>query len=45
MEVPLWLKHTRAISSWRRSQGKRPLNAKGVAESLQLIKDKIETQR
>lgn len=43
-EVPLWLNEL-VDQLMAKEASKRPLNAKAVAESLQLIKSKIETQR
>jgi hypothetical protein len=44
MEVPIWL-NTLVDQLMEKEPAKRPLNARAVAESLQLIKQKIETQR
>jgi serine/threonine-protein kinase len=44
LEVPIWL-NTLVDQLMEKDPAKRPLNAKAVAESLQLIKQKIETQR
>ncbi len=44
MDVPIWL-NTLVDQLMEKEPAKRPLNAKAVAESLQLIKQKIETQR
>jgi eukaryotic-like serine/threonine-protein kinase len=44
MEVPIWL-NTLVDQLMEKEPGKRPLNAKAVADSLLLIKEKIEAQR
>ena len=44
MEVPIWL-NTLVDQLMEKEPAKRPLSANAVAESLKLIKDKIEAQR
>src|SRR5262245_20999489 len=44
LEVPIWL-NTLVDQLMEKEPAKRPLNAKAVSDSLQLIKEKIETQR
>jgi serine/threonine-protein kinase len=44
LEVPIWV-NTLVDQLMEKEPAKRPLNARAVAESLQLIKQKIETQR
>ena len=44
MEIPIWL-DTLVCQLMEKEQAKRPLNAKAVADSLRLIKEKIEIQR
>ncbi len=44
MEVPIWL-NTLVDQLMEKEPAKRPLNAKAVADSLHLIKEKIEAQR
>ncbi len=44
MEIPIWL-DTLVCQLMEKEPAKRPLSAKTVADSLQLIKEKIEVQR
>jgi hypothetical protein len=44
LEIPIWL-DTLVCQLMEKDPGKRPLNAKAVADSLRLIKEKIEIQR
>ncbi|HZZ77507.1 MAG TPA: serine/threonine-protein kinase [Gemmataceae bacterium] len=44
MEVPIWM-NTLVDQLMEKEPAKRPLNAKAVADSLKLIKDKVEAQR
>lgn len=44
LEIPIWL-NTLVEQLMEKETAKRPINAKEVAESLQLIKTKIEKQR
>ncbi|MBI3824129.1 MAG: serine/threonine protein kinase [Planctomycetes bacterium] len=44
MEIPIWL-DTLVCQLMEKEPAKRPLNASTVADSLQLIKEKIEVQR
>jgi serine/threonine protein kinase len=44
LEIPIWL-DTLVCQLMEKEQAKRPLNAKAVADSLRLIKEKIEIQR
>ena len=44
LEIPIWL-DTLVVQLMEKEPGKRPLSANAVADSLQLIKDKVEAQR
>jgi hypothetical protein len=44
MEIPIWL-DTLVCQLMEKEAGKRPINANAVADSLRLIREKIEAQR
>ncbi len=44
MDIPIWL-DTLVCQLMEKEPGKRPINASAVADSLRLIREKIETQR
>lgn len=44
MDIPIWL-DTLVCQLMEKEPGKRPINANAVADSLRLIREKIETQR
>jgi eukaryotic-like serine/threonine-protein kinase len=44
LDLPIWL-DTLVMQLLEKDPNKRPLNAKAVADSLRLIKEKVETQR